>query len=128
MEFLLVRWYNHVDSQAGWDSRLLDTLRFPAITNSRAFGFVDPADVLRSCHLIPKLARGKVKHLHHNEVSKLAQDSQDWHFYYANRYVRFYTIFTLRFIHWLLSDSLTAIWLCDITGAAALGTRMHVPA
>lgn len=87
MEFLLVRWYENVDSQAGWNSGRLDSLRFPVITSHHAFGFVDPADILRGCHLIPKLAKGKVDHLDHNGISKYAQDFQDWYLYYVNRYI-----------------------------------------
>lgn len=129
MEFLLVRWYECVDNQAGWDSRRLDTLRFPVITSRRAFGFIDPADVLRGCHLIPKLAKGKVDYLEGDGMSKYAQDHQDWHLYYANRCVQFTIYSDPYFTSFIGSlDLLTVIWLCGITGVTVLGMFTHIPA
>jgi len=36
----------------------LDTVRFVPMADEDVFGFVDPADVLRGCHVIPSFADG----------------------------------------------------------------------
>jgi hypothetical protein len=50
-----------------------------------AFGFLDPIDVLRGCHVVPAFSRGRV-HLDGKPFSNLAQDENDWSMYYINRY------------------------------------------
>ena len=50
------------------------------------FGFVDPADVLRSCHLIPVFADGR-QHLDGATVSWNGRNADDWKYYYINRYL-----------------------------------------
>ncbi|KAH7919682.1 hypothetical protein BV22DRAFT_1022573, partial [Leucogyrophana mollusca] len=49
-----------------------------------AFGFVDPADVLRSCHLIPAFSSGKL-YPDGVAMSQRAADGQAWAYYYINR-------------------------------------------
>ncbi|KAF8834376.1 hypothetical protein BDN67DRAFT_985369 [Paxillus ammoniavirescens] len=39
---------------------VLDKLHFVPMVDEEAFGFVDPSDVLRSCHLIPGFSTGKL--------------------------------------------------------------------
>lgn len=87
MEFLWVRWFELVNSkpvQYGWDKQLLDQLRFRRMDDETAFGFVDPADVLRACHLIQKFSLGKV-HCDGKGLSESANDGDDWQYYYVNR-------------------------------------------
>lgn len=87
IEFLWVRWYIHVkDSPSGWKSRRLDHVRFPRLTDGDAFGFLDPADVLRACHIIPCFKGGKSL-LDVVGSSHWAEDRKDWKSYYINRYV-----------------------------------------
>ncbi|KAF8067028.1 hypothetical protein FPV67DRAFT_1562486 [Lyophyllum atratum] len=52
IEFLWVRYYD-MASMGGWKARKLDEVRLASSGNQDAFGFVDPSDVLRACHLIP---------------------------------------------------------------------------
>jgi hypothetical protein len=88
LEFLLVRWY-HVEEgiQSGWKALKLDRVRFPPMTgNEDAFGFLDPLDVLRGCHIIPAFSSGQV-HPDGKLFSKLAQDQNDWFVYYVGRCV-----------------------------------------
>ena len=86
LEFLWVRWYDverHVRS--GWKTFKLDRVHFPPMANNmEAFGFLDPADVLRGCHVIPAFSARKV-HPDGRLLSSLAQDQNDWRSYYINR-------------------------------------------
>ena len=86
MEYLWVRWYQSTGVQTGWDSRKLDRIRFFPMSSADAFGFVNPADVLRACHLVPAFAKGRL-HIDGIGLSRRAKDSSDWAEYYVNRYV-----------------------------------------
>lgn len=60
VDFLWVRWYEVVDPMAsGWKIQRLDRIRFPQMDEEDAFGFVDPKDILRGCHILPRFAAGK---------------------------------------------------------------------
>ena len=86
VDFLWVRWYQYVEEGAGWDASTLDRVCFLPMADDGAFGFVDPDDVLRGCHIIPQFSHG-LHHLDGTGISCCAQDSLDWHFYYVNRFV-----------------------------------------
>ncbi len=86
LEFLWVRWFHNVDSES-WGFCRLQSLRFPPPHADDAFGFVDPADVLRGCHIIPAFADGPTFPTGKGGSSRLAQDSKDWRRYYAGRRV-----------------------------------------
>ena len=59
-DFLWVRWFEVVNSgSSGWSNSKLDSIRFPPMNENRSFGFVDPKDVLRGCHILPAFAKGK---------------------------------------------------------------------
>ena len=121
LEFLWVRWYSvdeHV--QAGWKALKLDRIRFPPMTNNaKAFGFLDPADVLRGCHLIPAFSQGTV-HPDSRHFSSLARDQNDWTVYYVNRYVevvKFFRQYSQFFLGlWI------ATWYSAIIGDTAWDT------
>jgi hypothetical protein len=86
MEFLWVRWFenlNNIPVQAAWINGQLDRLQFPPMNEEGAFGFVDPAQVLRGSHLIPSFALGVCRTS--EGISECAQSSNDWHQYYVNR-------------------------------------------
>ncbi|KAF9227536.1 hypothetical protein BS17DRAFT_793237 [Gyrodon lividus] len=68
-----------------WDASL-DMLQFVPLTSVDAFGFVNPEDIVRGCHIIPAFAHGRL-HPDGNPVSMNARDSDDWRFYYVNRFV-----------------------------------------
>lgn len=86
LDFLWVRWYRVDDEVNGWDTCSLDRLSFPPMANDDAFSFVDPANILRCCHIIPAFAKGK-RQLDGVGLSRCARDSQDFHGYFANRYM-----------------------------------------
>jgi hypothetical protein len=90
-EFLWVRWYKPHPLDHNQLYRL-DQLTFLPVTSPDAFGFVDPADVVRSCHIIPRFASGRrfpvgQDHEAHHDVglSICCHDSRDWNYYYVNR-------------------------------------------
>lgn len=85
MEFLWVRWFTYYGScSVSWDNHRFDCVRFPPTASDWAFGFVDPGDVLRGCHVVPRFAKGPV-HPDGIGLSRCAADSKDWKFYYVNR-------------------------------------------
>lgn len=84
LNFLWVRWYKYHGPSVRWSDSRLDTISFPPVTSQEAFGFVDPGDVLRACHVIPTFSRGK-KYCDEVGLSRCANDSQDWSQYYVNR-------------------------------------------
>ena len=88
VEFLWVRWLERdVSRSYGWADMKLDLLRFPPMASEGVFGFVDPRDVLRGCHVVPAFKAGKARWLDGIGLSRLAQDALDWALYSANRYV-----------------------------------------
>ncbi|KAH7917303.1 hypothetical protein BV22DRAFT_1135525 [Leucogyrophana mollusca] len=86
IDFLWVRWYQCVNEASGWDSSSLDRLRFPPTAEEDAFGFVDPDDVLRGCHVVPQFSQG-LRHLDGVGISPCAHDHTDYQYYFVNRYV-----------------------------------------
>jgi hypothetical protein len=84
MEFLWVRWYQPVTQVSAWESSTLDRVKFPPLNDEHSFDFVDPEDVLRGCHIIPRFAK-REKHPDGLGVSACAQDKNDWLEYYVNR-------------------------------------------
>ncbi|KII83440.1 hypothetical protein PLICRDRAFT_58395 [Plicaturopsis crispa FD-325 SS-3] len=86
MEFLRVPWFG-IDPEwvGGALNRRLDRVGFvPEGDESGAFGFLDPAHVLRACHLIPAFALARTTTL---LPPSIARDSTqgDWTNYYVNR-------------------------------------------
>jgi hypothetical protein len=83
IEFLWVWWYELIDDCRS--GQQLDRVRFPPLALEDSFGFLDPGDVLRACHIIPGLRGGKV-HQDGIGLSHCARDCDDWTFYLVNRY------------------------------------------
>jgi hypothetical protein len=86
LEVLWVRWFEH-DTHAplgSWTHSRLDRLRFPPMAREDAFGFLDPANVMRACHIIPAFA-AKKRYTDGKGLSPCAMDSGDWQSYYVNR-------------------------------------------
>lgn len=83
-EFLWVCWFEIIDQPlAGWEHCRFDRVKFIPVTHHNTFGFINPADVLRSSHLIPAFADGKV-HSDSISISNSAQDGEDWRAYHIN--------------------------------------------
>jgi hypothetical protein len=85
LEFLWVRWYEQTDYSTGWEARRLDAISFPRMDREDAFGFLDPDDVVRACHVIPAMRAGRA-HSDGVGLSHCAQDHADWKLYHVNRW------------------------------------------
>ncbi|KAG6905272.1 hypothetical protein DXG01_003767 [Tephrocybe rancida] len=94
LDFVWVRWFEMVDghdipvSQAWSRSSPLGMtqLKFPPTTRREAFGFLDPNDILRACHIVPRF-QSEQRGSDVGSLSGLAQDGKDWQVYYLNRFV-----------------------------------------
>ncbi|KAJ3002471.1 hypothetical protein NUW54_g5831 [Trametes sanguinea] len=77
--------------ESGWIAKRLERIGFVPQSDEGAFDFLDPADVIRGCHLIPAFAEGRTRSLlgpsmlarHASEP----QDDSDWERFYVNRFV-----------------------------------------
>ncbi|KAI0054668.1 hypothetical protein BV25DRAFT_1816733, partial [Artomyces pyxidatus] len=84
LDFLWVRWYDVINpDSSGWDG--LDFVSFPPVEETDAFGFVDPNDVLRGCHIVPDFASGKRRD-DGAGLSGFAKDGEDYNRYYICRF------------------------------------------
>jgi hypothetical protein len=84
MEFLWIRWYEPTDQVSDWDTLSLDRVRFLPMADEYSFDFLDPALVLRGCHIVPAFASLK-RYQNRLGVSACAGDKDDWQEYYVNR-------------------------------------------
>lgn len=116
-DFLHVRWLQldiieQNQGKQGWDSLRLNRLSFPPMAESGSFGFVDPALILRGCHLIPAFSSGK-RYLDGIGLSKISKDSGDWKFYYVNRYncLIILQVQVLSYVTEKFTDLPTVTWL-----------------
>ncbi|KAF8842659.1 hypothetical protein BDN67DRAFT_989041 [Paxillus ammoniavirescens] len=82
IKFLWVHWFELIPGLSGWAHAALDRLRLAPVDADDAFGFIDPADMLRCCHLIPAFADGRA-----NEATSEGLLSNEWRYYYVNRFV-----------------------------------------
>jgi hypothetical protein len=84
IEFLWVRWYN-VDgkARAGFADKRQFQVKFR--TGVGAFGFINPADVLRATHLIPNFYNGTTTRLLGHSMARRADErDEDYYSYYVN--------------------------------------------
>ena len=85
LEFLWVRWYRvHMDGNEAMSMSRLPEVSFYPVNSPHAFGFIDPCDVLRTCHILPRFARGK-RHEHAGGIglSRCAKDQDDYNRYFV---------------------------------------------
>ncbi|TFK49657.1 hypothetical protein OE88DRAFT_1632605 [Heliocybe sulcata] len=85
-DFLWVRWYEYAEEiLAGTAPRRLECLRFIPQGQEDAFGFLDPASVIRGAHIIPAYQDGRTSEL---LGPSIARDTDgDYRYYYINRFV-----------------------------------------
>ena len=87
IDFLWVRWYQVLrGGTSSWRNSELPMVAFLPSTSDSVFGFIDPSDVLRACHIIPSFARGAT-HEDGVGLSLRARDGDDYKAYYVGWYV-----------------------------------------
>lgn len=89
MEFLWVRWLGQDrsnDYHEGWRSRCLPRIGFVDCEDDLAFGFLNPALIIRAVHLLPCFDSGRTKlHLPRRSICRLAEEKdEDWDMFYVN--------------------------------------------
>jgi hypothetical protein len=60
LQILWVRWYQYTSPMHTWTLTKLDRIRFPPMADADAFGFLDPGDVMRACHIVLAYSKGKL--------------------------------------------------------------------
>ncbi|KAF5316669.1 hypothetical protein D9619_006659 [Psilocybe cf. subviscida] len=92
MDFLWVRWFGEVPGyRSGIRRARLPKVGFVESTDDYAFSFIDPANVIRGCHLIPAFNDGRSSALlpHPRSAARRLnpQDDDDWSNFYVNIFV-----------------------------------------
>ncbi|KAF9522280.1 hypothetical protein CPB83DRAFT_744977, partial [Crepidotus variabilis] len=86
IELLWVRWFGKDPDSAGGPSILrLNRVGFVPASDAEAFGFLDPALVLRACHLIPAFNSGRTLNLLGPSFARDVGPQGDWEKYYVMR-------------------------------------------
>jgi hypothetical protein len=86
VDVLWVRWFRlDTDAQGGWSKKHLHGIFFIPWDEPAAFGFLDPAQVIRGIHLIPNFPRGQTDARLPLSIARLVEDKhEDWDSYYIN--------------------------------------------
>lgn len=90
VEFLWVRWFGRdLSYPAGWAMCHLHRIGFLPDFDGGAFGFLDPANVVRGVHLIPAFAHGTTAEylglsIARQHLDKKLPDNEDYVYFYVN--------------------------------------------
>ena len=88
MDFLWVRWFGEVPGyRSGFRRARLPAIGFVKSTDEFAFSFVDPANVVCGCHLIPAFDAGRSDNLlWPRSIARCLnpEDTDDWLYFYVN--------------------------------------------
>jgi hypothetical protein len=89
MEFVWVCWFGRDLERGyreGWRARRLPRIGFVPHEDPGAFGFLDPALIIRGVHVIPAFAYGQTNNLlPMRSIARLPRDNnEDWAAYYVN--------------------------------------------
>lgn len=86
MHVLWIRWFGRdLSIPAGIRKRHLHTVGFVPAGDEAAFGFLDPAHILRGIHLIPAFSQGKTNELlGPSSIRRPLDEGTDWQLYYIN--------------------------------------------
>ncbi len=86
MDVLWVRWFGlNTDAQGGWSKKRFYSVSFIPGDDLGAFGFLDPALVIRAAHLIPNFPRGRTGIRLPPSIARPARDGdEDWESFYIN--------------------------------------------
>jgi len=101
MEFLWVRWFGAEPGYThGFQRARLPKIGFVPSSDEDAFGFLDPRQVIRACHLIPAFSCGQTNELlpvtktdaHCLRFGQTQAESEDWTNFYVNMLVSTFTL------------------------------------
>jgi hypothetical protein len=86
MDVLWVRWFGlDTDARGGWSKKRLHGVSFIPSDEPGAFGFLDPAQVIRAVHIIPNFPRGQTDSRLPRSIARPAEDGdKDWESFYVN--------------------------------------------
>ena len=86
MDVLWVRWFGlDADARGGWSKKRLHGISFIPWDEPGAFGFLDPAHVIRGVHLIPNFPRGRTNSRLPPSIARPVDDcDEDWESYHVN--------------------------------------------
>ncbi|TFK17414.1 hypothetical protein FA15DRAFT_661464 [Coprinopsis marcescibilis] len=88
LKFLWVRWFQPISATPGPGLEHLDNLKFYPLRSDNAFGFLDPSEVIRAVHIIPRFASGpRTAPGDPLKKSGWIREEEDWNAYYVNRFV-----------------------------------------
>ncbi|KZT68005.1 hypothetical protein DAEQUDRAFT_728551 [Daedalea quercina L-15889] len=89
MDVLWIRWFGRdTSAPGGFKARRLHRVGFIAHDEPNAFGFLDPAQVLRASHLIPGFAYGKTTEYLQPSIARQPEDKdEDYVYYYVGMFV-----------------------------------------
>ncbi|TEB34018.1 hypothetical protein FA13DRAFT_1789210 [Coprinellus micaceus] len=82
-DFVWVHWYDFLESETEFS---LDRVKFAKLTSDDALGFVDPADILRTVHLIPQFSEQESEPKPPPQKSNCVPDQEIWGSYYINKF------------------------------------------
>ncbi|KZV98181.1 hypothetical protein EXIGLDRAFT_607198 [Exidia glandulosa HHB12029] len=89
-DVLWIRWFGDEPGWSdGWSKRRLPRIGFVPYKDRDAFGFLDPASILRACHLMPAFSQGRTSELlpHETSIARREGESDDWENYYVGIFV-----------------------------------------
>lgn len=97
IDILWIRWLGvDPDRRGGGKIRRLDRVGYvPDFDGPSAFGFIDPADVIRGCHLIPSFNEGTRDDLLTGLSCVSDLDGEDYEYFSVMRYVRLETSYEI---------------------------------
>ncbi|KAI0059027.1 hypothetical protein BV25DRAFT_1918740 [Artomyces pyxidatus] len=89
MDFLWVRWYGlDTETPGGWAAKRPHGVAFIPDDDPGAFGFLDPAHIIRGVHLIPAFDRGTTtERLGPSLARRKEEGDEDYELYYVNMFV-----------------------------------------
>ena len=83
-EVLWVRWYRRDSTyRAGFKRKRLHRLAFLPEDDPKAFGFLDPDEVIRAAHLIPAFRHGATEE-RGESLGRAEGEGDDWQYFYVN--------------------------------------------
>ncbi|KAF7290482.1 hypothetical protein MKEN_01498800 [Mycena kentingensis (nom. inval.)] len=89
VQFIWVRWMQRSTAwDYGFQRKRLPSVCYVPHDDPDAFGFLDPADIVRGAHLIPAFAWGRTKeYLPRSFIRRDCEDDEDWRFHFVNMVV-----------------------------------------